>query len=123
MSGKPQERQWLAWSLSACGSGYILVAIGTPFENLLAWHVARRPAHGGVLRHFVGQALPWRRRRGILFSGLRRRLLIAPLAGLPLLAYELIMHHSLPAPKLERQEKGHAAYYMDASLEFSSRII
>ena len=30
------------WTIAACGSGVVLSAVGTPFENLLAWHVAER---------------------------------------------------------------------------------
>ena len=36
------EKDIYAWTTAACGSGILLAAVGTPFENLLAWHVARR---------------------------------------------------------------------------------
>ena len=32
----------LGWSFAACCSGIVLSAVGTPFENILAWHVAHR---------------------------------------------------------------------------------
>ena len=36
------DRDLYAWAMAACGSGVFLAAVGTPFENLLTWHVARR---------------------------------------------------------------------------------
>ncbi|CAK8993524.1 Hypothetical protein (Fragment) [Durusdinium trenchii] len=94
------DRDLYAWAMAACGSGVFLAAVGTPFENLLTWHVARREKakSKSVLRHFL-QSSPKAKRTSVLFSGMRTKLLSAPLAGLPLLAYEVMMHQGM-APKL-----------------------
>lgn len=89
-----------AWAVAASASGMVLVAVGTPFENLHRWHVARRdmetPSNIGL--HFLRSAKPQTRCR-ILLSGLRRKLPLAPVAGLPLLVYEAAMHNGF-APVL-----------------------
>lgn len=92
------EKDVWGWTIAACGSGVVLSAVGTPFENLLAWHVAERSKAQprGVWKHFLKE--PSRSRRSILFGGMRSKLLIAPLAGLPLLAYEIMVHQGM-APR------------------------
>ncbi|CAJ1327429.1 unnamed protein product, partial [Effrenium voratum] len=94
------EKDPWAWAGAACGAGFILAAVGTPFENLLAWHVARRTQNQpqGVLRHFLSSSQP-KARLAILFSGMRSKLFAAPLAGMPLLAYEFMVHKGM-APQL-----------------------
>lgn len=99
------KKDTLAWAGAASAAGVVLVAVGTPFENLLEWHVVRRSdtTPNGVVRHFLRDAghgaRDWRvvarRRSLILFSGLRRKLPFAPLAGLPLLVYELMLHQGI----------------------------
>ena len=41
LPGSLAQDVW-GWTIAACGSGVVLSAVGTPFENLLAWHVAER---------------------------------------------------------------------------------
>mmetsp|Transcript_103231 Transcript_103231/g.291498 ORF Transcript_103231/g.291498 Transcript_103231/m.291498 type:complete len:456 (-) Transcript_103231:88-1455(-) len=98
------QRDVYAWAAAASASGVVLVAVGTPFENLLEWHIARRTGTTpvSVLGHFIRDARPQCRPR-ILLSGLRRKLPLAPLAGLPLIAYEVMMHHGV-APVLHDTE-------------------
>eukprot|EP00435_Cladocopium_sp_Y103_P046829 s1915_g13.t1 len=94
------EKDVWGWAIAACGSGVVLSAVGTPFENLLAWHVAERSKAQprGVWKHFLKE--PSRSRRmNILFGGMRSKLLVAPLAGLPLLAYEVMVQQGM-APRL-----------------------
>lgn len=84
-----------AWASAACVAGVALFAVGTPFENVHEWHAtrsgeAKKP--GGVFQHFFREARPKCRRR-ILLSGLRTKLPLAPVAGLPLLAYEVMTDH------------------------------
>eukprot|EP00931_Biecheleriopsis_adriatica_P049838 TRINITY_DN28832_c0_g1_i1.p1 TRINITY_DN28832_c0_g1~~TRINITY_DN28832_c0_g1_i1.p1 ORF type:complete len:447 (-),score=111.59 TRINITY_DN28832_c0_g1_i1:22-1362(-) len=94
-----------AWALAASGAGVVLVAVGSPFENLLMWHVSRRKegAPQSVLPHFVRFSKSRKKRLQIALSGMRWRLPLAPLAGLPLLAYEVLMHRGI-APVLHDTE-------------------
>eukprot|EP00434_Breviolum_minutum_P031080 symbB.v1.2.027491.t1/scaffold2823.1/size69429/3 len=92
------EKDILGWSFAACCSGIVLSAVGTPFENILAWHVAhRQPSQPkGVWKHFLQE--PPRLRMKIFFRGMGSKLMVAPLAGLPLLAYECMVHNEM-APR------------------------
>jgi len=85
-----------AWALAASGAGIVLAGVGTPFENLHEWHSARSSLScpRAVLPHFLRDARP-RTRTRILMSGLRRKIPLAPLAGLPLLTYEVMMHNGI----------------------------
>jgi len=88
------KKDMYVWAVSASAAGIVLAGLGTPFENVLEWHVARRDAGSSlpksVLGHFWHSARKGTHRR-ILFSGMRRRLPMAPVAGLPLLVYEALM--------------------------------
>jgi len=99
------KKDMYAWAAAASLAGLALFAVGTPFENLHEWHVTRRgeSTPGSVLQHFFQAARP-RCRARILLSGLRRKLPVAPVAGLPLLAYEAMLHHGL-APALVHQDQ------------------
>jgi len=95
------DNDMLAWASAASAAGMVLVAVGIPFENVLEWHAARRgrkEVPHSVVRHFLRDAKP-RVRWRVLLSGMRRKLPLAPLAGLPLLAYEAMLHSGL-APVL-----------------------
>jgi len=99
------KKDTLAWAIAASAAGVVLVAVGTPFENVLEWHVVRRTetTPKSVVGHFLRDAahgatcprIIFRRRSRILFSGLRRKLPFAPLSGLPLLVYETMLHHGI----------------------------
>lgn len=94
------KRDLCAWALAASAAGGVLAVVSTPFENLLDWHVGRRcdGAPKSVLAHFLRDARPGCRRR-IILAGLRQKMLLAPVTGLPLLAYEAMLHSSI-APVL-----------------------
>ncbi|CAE7545600.1 unnamed protein product, partial [Symbiodinium pilosum] len=84
------EKDAFAWVSGAILSGIMMVAVGTPFENVLTWHVARRKptTPKSVFRHFAEFSLAKPQpARSILFSGMRKKLVMAPFVGLPLLAY------------------------------------
>lgn len=90
------KKDMYAWASAACLAGVALFAVGTPFENVHEWHATRSSegARGGVVQHFLRDARPGCRSR-ILLSGLKTKLPVAPVAGLPLLAYEVMMHNGL----------------------------
>lgn len=94
------DKDGLAWAAAASGAGIVLAATGTPFENVHEWHADRRGplTPQRALSHFL-QATPPRDRPQVLLRGLGRKLPLAPLAGLPLLAYEAMLHVGL-APAL-----------------------
>mmetsp|Transcript_120691 Transcript_120691/g.375776 ORF Transcript_120691/g.375776 Transcript_120691/m.375776 type:complete len:369 (-) Transcript_120691:64-1170(-) len=97
------KKDMYAWASAACVAGMALSAVGTPFENVHEWHATRSGGAvppGSVLRHFYRDARPKCRKR-ILLSGLKMKLPLAPVAGLPLLAYEVMMHNGL-APVLHQ---------------------
>lgn len=100
-----EDKDAIAWTLSATGAGVVLAAIGTPYENVLAWHVKNRKRHSpsSVVKHFVSLASRAEQKR-ILFSGMRKRLYMAPIAGLPLLAYEA-MYRSGLSPALHNYDE------------------
>lgn len=89
------EKDIFAWASAASLSGVVMVAVGTPFENVLTWHVSRRgpSTPNSVFAHFVkfGISKPHAARL-VLWSGMRKKLIGAPLMGLPLLAYEFMIH-------------------------------
>ncbi|CAK0900688.1 unnamed protein product [Prorocentrum cordatum] len=96
------KKDMIAWAAAASAAGVVLAAVSTPLENVLVWHVARRTQESpaGVAAHFLhgaGTRTRWR----VLVSGLARKLPMAPVAGLPLLAYQVMLHSGLsPGPLL-----------------------
>ncbi|CAK0800266.1 unnamed protein product [Prorocentrum cordatum] len=90
------KKDMIAWAAAASAAGVVLAAVSTPLENVLVWHVARRTQESpaGVAAHFLhgaGTRTRWR----VLVSGLARKLPMAPVAGLPLLAYQVMLHSGL----------------------------
>lgn len=65
------EKDMIAWAAAASAAGVILAAVGTPFENVLEWHVTRRSpgAPHGVLLHFAQDARRKTEFRGVLRLG------------------------------------------------------
>eukprot|EP00927_Polykrikos_kofoidii_P062957 TRINITY_DN5776_c0_g1_i1.p1 TRINITY_DN5776_c0_g1~~TRINITY_DN5776_c0_g1_i1.p1 ORF type:complete len:377 (-),score=38.35 TRINITY_DN5776_c0_g1_i1:84-1214(-) len=87
------QKDLIAWAAAASAAGIVLHSVGTPFENVLEWHISRRGAATpkNAFRHLFSETERKVRRR-ILLSDVRSKLLMAPLAGVPLLAYEIMSH-------------------------------